>query len=87
MKTPAAERGLSSASTTRMPLPTVNAPAPPALRIAMFVGPPANRRAVYDQCIGARGGAALVEDRVESQRAAVGDEGAGAGNPSLAARR
>src|SRR4029077_11300744 len=64
--------------------PTVSAPAPPTLRIAMVVAPPvANRRAVYDQRIGARGGAALVEDRVEFQRAA-GDEGAGAGNPSLA---
>ena len=39
----------------------------------------ANRRAVYDQRIGARGGAALVEHRVELQRAAIGDESAGAG--------
>ena len=51
----------------------------------MFVAPPgADRRAVYDQRIGARGGAALVEHRVELQRAAIGDEGAGAGNPGLA---
>ena len=40
-KTPAAERAGSSASTTRMPSPTVSAPPPPALRIAMFVAPPA----------------------------------------------
>ena len=31
----------------------------------------ANRRAVYDQRIGARCGAALVEHRVELQRAAI----------------
>ena len=43
----------------------------------------ADRRAVYDQRIGARCGAALVEHRVEPQRAAIGDEGAGAGNPGL----
>ena len=40
MKTPGAERPGSSACTTRMPLPRVSAPAPPALRIAMFVAPP-----------------------------------------------
>ena len=77
----AAERAGSITCTTRMPSPTVSAPAPPALRITMFVAPPgADRRAVYDQRIGARCGAALVEHRVELQRAAIGDEGAGAGN-------
>ena len=38
---PAAERAGSITSTTRMPSPTVSAPAPPALRITMFVAPPA----------------------------------------------
>ena len=41
----------------------------------------ADRCAVDDQRVRARGGAALVEDRVEFQRAAVGDEGAVAGDP------
>ena len=47
----------------------------------------ADRCAVYDQCIGARCDVALVEHRVELQRATIGDEGAGAGNPGLRARR
>src|SRR4029453_5236898 len=37
---PDAERAGTSACTTRMPSPTVSAPPPPALRIAMLVGPP-----------------------------------------------
>ena len=47
----------------------------------------ADRCAVYDQRIGARCGAALVEHRVELQRAAIGDEGAGAEQSRPGARR
>ena len=47
----------------------------------------ADRRAVYDQRIGARCGTPLVEDRVEPERAAIGDESAGAASPRPAARR
>ena len=40
-KAPAAERAASFTSTTKIPSPTVNAPEPPALRIKVFVAPPA----------------------------------------------
>ena len=43
----------------------------------------ADQRAVDDQCIGARCGAALVENRVEPQRAAIGNESSGAGNAAM----
>ena len=66
-----------------MPSPTVSAPAPPALRITVFVAPPGPTTCRLRPGIGARCGAALIEHRVELQRAA-GNEGAGASNPGRA---
>ena len=79
-KTPAAERLGSSACTTRMPLSTVSAPAPPAFLTDSRVAPPGPTDVPSTTRTSERESAPPSFSTVSSRRrSAVGDEGTSAG--------